>query len=288
MSVPVLCCIHEIMKKIILKGDFVMSIKVAIAGARGKMGAEAVHTVMKNEKMELVATLDYKKVGDTLASLELFPDHFEIPIFTDFEKLVTETKPDVFIDLTNPHCVYEHTKQALLHNVRPVVGTTGFTDEQLQELVDIAKEKGIGCIIAPNFAIGAILMMKFAKEAAKYFPDVEIIEMHHDQKLDAPSGTGIKTAQMISKVREEKQQGHSNEKETHAGARGANYEGMRIHSVRLPGLVAHQQVLFGGTGELLTIRHDSLNRGSFMGGVAFCIEEVMKLESLIYGLENII
>ena len=288
MSVPVLCCIHEIIKKITFKGDLVMSIKVAIAGARGKMGAEAVHTVMKSEKMELVAALDYKEVGNTLASLEFFPDTFEIPIYTDFEKLVAETKPDVFVDLTNPHCVYEHTKKALLHHVRPVVGTTGFTDEQLQELVDIAKEQRIGCIIAPNFAIGAILMMKFAKEAAKYFPDVEIIEMHHDQKLDAPSGTGIKTAQMISKVREEKQQGHPNEKETHAGSRGANYEGMRIHSVRLPGLVAHQQVLFGGTGELLTIRHDSLNRGSFMGGVAFCIEEVMKRETLIYGLENIL
>lgn len=265
-----------------------MSIKVAIAGARGKMGAEAVHTVMKNDNMQLVAALDYKEVGNTLASLDVFPDHFDIPIYTDFEKLVAETKPDVFVDLTNPQCVYEHTKQALLLHVRPVIGTTGFTDEQLQELTDIAKEKGIGCIIAPNFAIGAILMMKFAKEAAKYFPDVEIIEMHHDQKLDAPSGTGIKTAQMISEVREKRQQGHPNENETLAGARGANFEGMHIHSVRLPGLVAHQQVLFGRTGELLTIRHDSFNRGSFMGGVAYCIEEVMKRDTLIYGLENIL
>ena len=265
-----------------------MSIKVAIAGARGKMGMEAVHTVMNNAGMDLVAVLDYKEVATTLGELELFPNHYEVPIYTDFEQLVTDTLPDVLVDLTNPHFVYEHTKQALLHNVRPVIGTTGFTEEQLQELKDLANEKQIGCIIAPNFAIGAILMMKFAKEAAKFFPDVEIIEMHHDQKLDAPSGTGIKTAQMISEVREAKVQGHPNEKETHAGARGANYEGMHIHSVRLPGLVAHQQVLFGGTGELLTIRHDSLNRGSFMGGVAFCIGEVMKRNTLVYGLENII
>lgn len=265
-----------------------MTIKVAIAGARGKMGIEAVHTVMKNDKMELVAVLDYKKVGTTLADLELFPAHYNVPVYTDFAQLIADTKPDVLVDLTNPHCVYEHTKQALLHNVRPVVGTTGFTDEQLKELTDLANVNKLGCIIAPNFAIGAILMMKFAKEAAKYFPDVEIIEMHHDQKLDAPSGTGLKTAQMISEVRAEKVQGHPNEKETHAGARGANYEGMHIHSVRLPGLVAHQQVLFGGKGELLTIRHDSLNRDSFMGGVAFCIEEVVKMETLIYGLENII
>jgi 4-hydroxy-tetrahydrodipicolinate reductase len=265
-----------------------MVIKVAIAGARGKMGTEAVHTVMKHESMELVAAYDYKEVGATLSVLEQFPAHYQTPIYTDFEKLVADTKPDVLVDLTNPHFVYKHTKQALLNNVRPVVGTTGFTDEQLQELTNIAKEKQIGCIIAPNFAIGAILMMKFAKEAAKYFSDIEIIEMHHDQKLDAPSGTGLKTAQMMSEVRDEKIQGHPSEKETHEGARGANYEGMRIHSVRLPGLVAHQQVLFGGQGELLTIRHDSFNRGSFMGGVAFCIEEVMKQQQLIYGLENII
>lgn len=265
-----------------------MTIKVAIAGARGKMGTEAVHTVMKHEAMELVAVLDYKEIGTTLAELEQFPTTYEVPVYTDFAQLVAETKPDVLVDLTNPLQVYERTKEALLHNVRPVVGTTGFTEEQLQELKQLANDKKLGCIIAPNFAIGAILMMKFAKEASKYFPDVEIIEMHHDQKLDAPSGTGIKTAQMISEVRQAKQQGHPNEKETHDGARGADYEGMRIHSVRLPGLVAHQQVLFGGTGELLTIRHDSLNRGSFMGGIAFCVEEVMKRETLIYGLENII
>ena len=131
-------------------------------------------------------------------------------------------------------------------------------------------------------------MMKFAKEAAKYLPDVEIIEMHHDQKLDAPSGTGVKTAQMIQEVRMQKKQGHLEEKETLEGARGADFDGMHIHSVRLPGLVAHQQVLFGGDGQLLTIRHDSLNRDSFMSGVAFCVEEVIKMDQLVYGLENII
>ncbi len=263
-------------------------IKVAIAGARGKMGMEAVHTVMKREGMKLVSVLDYKEVGTTLAELDAFPSTYEVPIFTDFAQLVEETKPDVFVDLTNPHAVYAHTKQALELNVRPVIGTTGFTDEQLVELKELAARKRIGAIIAPNFAIGAILMMKFAREAAKYLPDVEIIEMHHDKKLDAPSGTGLKTAQMIAEVRQAKTQGHPNEKETHEGARGAEFEGMRIHSVRLPGLVAHQQVLFGGEGQLLTIRHDSLNRESFMSGVAFCIETVIGMESLVYGLENII
>lgn len=265
-----------------------MTIKVAIAGARGKMGIEAVHTMMKRDGLELVAVLDYKQVGETLADTGMFPTHYTAPIFTDFAELVEKTQPDVLIDLTNPGAVYEHTKQALVHNVRAVIGTTGFTDEQLSELTALAADKRLGCIIAPNFAIGAILMMKFAREAAKYLPDVEIIEMHHDRKLDAPSGTGLKTAQMIAEVREQKGQGHPNEKETHEGARGADFEGMKIHSVRLPGLVAHQQVLFGGEGQLLTIRHDSLNRESFMSGVAFCVEEVMKMEKLVYGLENII
>ena len=270
------------------KGRTTMTIRVSIAGARGKMGIEAVHTVMKKQGMELVSVLDYKEVGKTLADVDGFPANYEVPIYTDFQQLVDETNPDVLIDLTNPHAVYKHTKQALERNVRPVIGTTGFTDEQLEELTNMAAEKKLGCIIAPNFAIGAILMMKFAKEAAKYLPDVEIIEMHHDQKLDAPSGTGLKTAQMIAEVREAKRQGHLEETETIAGARGADFEGMRIHSVRLPGLVAHQQVLFGGEGQLLTIRHDSLNRGSFMSGVAFCVEKVMEMENLVYGLENII
>lgn len=265
-----------------------MTIKVAIAGARGRMGSDAVRTVLKQQEMELVAALDYKEVGETLGDLEMFSSDLNVPIFTNLLELISETKPDVLIELTNPQSVYEHTKEALLHNVRPVVGTTGFTDKQLEELKEIAEQNKVGCIIAPNFAIGAILMMKFAKEAAKYLPDVEIIEMHHDRKLDAPSGTGLKTAQLIAEVRAQKKQGHPNEKETIQGARGADFDGMHIHSVRLPGLVAHQEVLFGGEGQLLTIRHDSLNRESFMGGIVYCVKTVMSMEKLVYGLENIL
>lgn len=265
-----------------------MTIRVAIAGARGKMGREAVNTVLKRDGMELVAALDYKYVGESLAELEIFSPNLNVPIYTELTNLIHETTPDVLIDLTNPQSVYEHTKVALLHNVRPVVGTTGFTEEQLAELTHLAEEQRVGCIIAPNFAIGAILMMKFAQEAAKYLPNVEIIEMHHDRKLDAPSGTGVKTAQMIREVREGRKQGHPSEHETIEGARGADFDGMRIHSVRLPGLVAHQQVLFGGEGQLLTIRHDSFNRESFMDGVMYCVETVMSLDRLVYGLENIL
>lgn len=265
-----------------------MTIKVAIAGARGRMGQEAVHTVMKDQNMELVSVLDYKEVGETLADTKLFPQTFTVPIFLDLAELSSKTKPDVLVDLTSPESVYQHTREALELGIRPVVGTTGFSDEELKELSAYSAEHGIGCIIAPNFAIGAVLMMKFAEQAAKYLPDIEIIEMHHDQKLDAPSGTAMKTASLIADHRKTHNQGHPKEKETIAGARGANYDGMRIHSVRLPGLVAHQQVLLGGDGQLLTIRHDSFNRGSFMSGVALSINKVMEMENLVYGLENII
>lgn len=265
-----------------------MTIRVAIAGARGRMGQEAVHTIMKNQGMELVAVLDYKEVGKTLADTKLFPSSYSTPVFTDMDLLHKKTKPDVLVDLTSPESVYQHTRQALELGIRPVVGTTGFSDDELKDLTDFSRENKIGCIIAPNFAVGAVLMMKFAEQAAKYLPDIEIIEMHHDQKLDAPSGTAMKTANMISAHRDVHGQGHPKEKETLAGARGADYDGMRIHSVRLPGLLAHQQVLMGGEGQLLTIRHDSFNRGSFMSGVALSVEKVMDLEVLVYGLENII
>ncbi|MBK3496741.1 4-hydroxy-tetrahydrodipicolinate reductase [Viridibacillus sp. YIM B01967] len=265
-----------------------MTIRVAIAGPRGKMGSEAVHTVMKNDNMELVAVLDHREIADSLEDYAEFPNNYCIPVYTDLESLFKTERPDVFVDLTTPETVYKHTKEALLNGVRPVIGTTGFTDEQLEELTELSTELKLGTIIAPNFAIGAILMMKFSQMAAAYLPDVEIIEMHHDRKLDAPSGTANKTAQLIQENRRGHKQGHPDEVETIEGARGADIDGMRIHSVRLPGLVAHQQVLFGGEGQLLTLRHDSFSRSSFMSGVKFSIEKVMELDDLVYGLENIL
>jgi 4-hydroxy-tetrahydrodipicolinate reductase len=263
-------------------------IRVAIGGPRGKMGQEAVHTIMNNENMELVAVLDHKEIGELLSESPEFPASYDVPVFLELESLITIIRPDVFLDLTTPHQVFEHTKLCLQNNVRPVIGTTGFTDEQLRHCTTLAKNNQLGCIVAPNFAIGAVLMMKFAKMAAAYFPDVEIIEMHHDQKLDAPSGTAYKTARMIAEVRPSHKQGHPNEEETIAGARGASFDGIPIHSVRLPGLIAHQQVLFGGDGQLFTLRHDSFNRQSFMSGVTFSINQVMDLTELVYGLENIL
>ncbi|MEN1969368.1 4-hydroxy-tetrahydrodipicolinate reductase [Lentibacillus sp. N15] len=264
-----------------------MQIKVIIAGPRGRMGSEAIKMVEQEESFELVAVLDRINGGKQVKDIEGMPA-LDIPIFEDASTCFEQVQADVFVDLTVPNAAFDHAKQALNHRVRPIIGTSGLTEEQIEVLTQIANEMNTGCLIAPNFAIGAVLMMQFAKMAAKYFPDVEIIEKHHDQKLDAPSGSAIKTAQLISATRKEKQQGHPKETETMPGARGASMNGMHIHSVRLPGLVAHQEVIFGGAGQLLTLKHDSFNRGSFMDGIHFSIQQVMALETLVYGLENIV
>ncbi|RNB58682.1 4-hydroxy-tetrahydrodipicolinate reductase [Brevibacillus gelatini] len=245
-------------------------IRVAVAGANGRMGQEVVKMLAQDDQLIFTGNLDTRLAAD------------------EVNKQMEEMKPDVLVDFTTPHSVYKNMELCLAHGVRPVVGTTGLTPEQLQEMTERFKEAGLGAIIAPNFAIGAILCMKFAAMAAKYMPHVEIIELHHDRKLDAPSGTALKTAEMIAAVRQELKQGHPEETETIPGARGAEYEGFRIHSVRLPGMVAHQEVLFGATGQTLSIRHDSINRESFMPGVNMAIKAVMNMDGLIYGLEHLI
>lgn len=261
--------------------------KIIVAGPRGKMGREAVKMINNTEHFTLVACVDHKNDGLKVKDIEGLPDS-NAPIYQDISKCFSDIEADVLVDLTTPEFGYKHTKLALLNGIRPVVGTTGFTKEQLQELEQLTEEKELGVVIAPNFALGAVLMMQFSKWAAKYFPDVEIIERHHDQKLDAPSGTAVKTAELIQEAREAKKQGHRDEKETLEGARGADVDGMHIHSVRLPGLVAHQEVMFGSSGETLTIKHDSINRESFMTGVKLSVEKVMELNAFIYGLENLL
>ncbi|PYZ98400.1 4-hydroxy-tetrahydrodipicolinate reductase [Alteribacter lacisalsi] len=262
-------------------------IRIVIAGPRGNMGKEAVQMVLETDQFELAGVIDRKNGGKTLADLQGLPDA-AVPVFDDPVHCFQETQPDVLVDLTNPDTGKVHMKLALENGVRPVIGTTGFSEADVEEMSLLAESKELGAIIAPNFAIGAILMMKFSQTAARYMPDVEIIEQHHDRKLDAPSGTAVKTAQLISEVREKKKQGHPDEEETLQGARGADVDGMHIHSLRLPGLVAHQEVIFGGEGQTLKIRHDSINRRSFMPGVKMACEEVMRIGVLVYGLEHII
>jgi 4-hydroxy-tetrahydrodipicolinate reductase len=261
-------------------------IKIVIAGPRGRMGREALQLIHNTVHFTLVGAVDRKNHGKLISEIEGLPA-IDAPVFESLEGCLSQVRPDVLLDLTTPEIGRIHTKMALEFGVRPVVGTTGFSGQDLEELKQLAEEKQLGAIIAPNFAVGAVLMMKFSQMAAKYFQNVEIIELHHDQKLDAPSGTGIKTAEMISAVREPMKQGHPDEEEHIKGARGADFEGIRLHSVRLPGLIAHQEVLFGGDGQALTIRHDSYNRASFMSGVKLAIETVMTVDLLVYGLENI-
>lgn len=255
-----------------------MTTKVIIAGFKGKMGSTAVQMVKDDQELELAALLDPFAAEEEVDG---------VPVFRSKEDLIG-FEADVWVDFTTPKFAYENTRFALENGFAPVVGTTGFTPEEIQELTSLSEEKKLGGLIAPNFAIGAILLMQFAAQAAKYFPHLEIIELHHDKKKDAPSGTAVKTAELVSQTRTSLQQGAEDEEELMAGARGAAFDGFRIHSVRLPGLVAHQEVIFGAQGEGLTIRHDSYDRISFMSGVNLGIKEVVKREKLVYGLEYLL
>ncbi len=262
-------------------------IKVVVAGALGRMGQESCKTVLKAEGMELIGAIDTREIGSPLG-IHLGIANLDIKISDNLEKTLQELKPDVVIDFTRPGVVQGNIEVALKHGVRPVVGTTGMSSSEIQHFQEMATQNQTGALIVPNFAIGALLMIKFAAEAAKYFPHVEIIELHHDQKMDAPSGTAIKTAEAISEVRGNMSQGMPSELEKIEGVRGGNYEGMRIHSVRLPGFVAHQEVILGGIGQTLTIRHDSISRESFMPGLVLAVRKVMSLQHLVYGLENLL
>lgn len=262
-------------------------IRVVVVGAKGRMGRETVKAVLNDPELELVGAVD-RSLNGVLVSEVIGVETGSLQFANDLDKTLLETKADVMVDFTNPAVIKGNIDTAIQYGVRPVVGTTGMTPEEIAAWDESCKERGIGGVIAPNFAIGAILMMRFAAEAARFLPHVEIIEMHHDQKLDAPSGTAIKTLELIAKEREKMGQGHQNEHESIKGSRGGDYEGMRVHSVRLPGYVAHQQVIFGGLGQTLTIRHDSINRESFMPGVVMSCKEVMKYEGMVYGLENLL
>ncbi|MFS1512375.1 4-hydroxy-tetrahydrodipicolinate reductase [Chengkuizengella sp. SCS-71B] len=262
------------------------TIKVAVSGASGRMGKEVVKMVLTSPELELVAAIDSKGGEDAGALVGLDP--CGVKIQDDLELALVESSAQVIVDFTTPHAVMKNTKMAIKHKVRPVVGTTGLTPQDIEELDELCKKEDIGGIIAPNFAIGAILMMKFAAQAAKYMPHLEIIEYHGDQKLDAPSGTSVKTAELISESRKEFRQGNPDEKETIDGSRGGQYNGFRIHSVRLPGVFAQQEVIFGGHGQSLKIRHDSYDREGYMPGVNLAIQKVIDLNGIVYGFEHFV
>ena len=261
-------------------------VTVLVNGACGRMGRAVLKAVQEAEDLQLAGAVDIAGGTDCGELAGLSPNG--VLVETDLQAVLTRIKPEVMIDFTRLDVVFDNVMTALKAKVSPVVGTTGLSDEQKAEIKKLSEEMDTPAFIAPNFAIGAVLMMVMAKQAAKYMPDVEIIELHHDKKLDAPSGTAVQTAAMIAEVRAKHKQGHPEEKEKLAGARGAEYEGMHIHSVRLPGYVAHQEVIFGGLGQTLTIRHDSLNRESFMPGVVLAAQKVRSLKGLTVGLDKLL
>ena len=261
-------------------------IKVLVNGACGRMGQAVLAAVLDDSELCLAAAVDYVAGGD--AGELIGRGKIGVTIEKDLSAAIEAHKPQVMVDFTRPDVVLENALTALRAKVSPVVGTTGLTDEGKAKIKELAEANDTPAFIAPNFAIGAVLMMLMARQAAKYMPEAEIIELHHDKKLDAPSGTALQTAQMIAEVRASHAQGHPDEKEKLAGARGANFEGMHIHSVRLPGYVAHQEVIFGGLGQTLTIRHDSMNRESFMPGVVLACKKVLGLTGLTVGLDKLL
>lgn len=243
-----------------------MPTKILINGASGRMGQEAVKAIQNDSELTLVAQTGR---ADNLA-----------------EK-IKSSGAEIVIDFTSPQSAFENTLTIINAGAHPVIGTTGIKPEQIKQLQKLAAEKKLGGIIAPNFCIGAVLMMQFAQTAARYYNDVEIIESHHTGKLDAPSGTAVKTAEMIAKNRKAEPERKSIH-ENITGSRGALYQGVPIHAIRLPGFVASQDVIFGGLGETLSIRHNTINRESFMPGVILACKKVPQLSELVYGLENIL
>lgn len=241
-------------------------IRILVNGANGRMGQEAVKAIE--------AAADLILVGKTGRH-------------DDLSTQIKNSRAQVVVDFTNADAVFINSKSIIETGAHPVIGTSGLTAEQIQTLQTLCAFKQLGGIIAPNFSIGAILMMRFAAEAARYFANAEIVEMHHPGKLDAPSGTAIKTANMIAKSRHELPLIRG-EKEILPGARGANSTDIRIHALRLPGVVADQEVIFGGIGETLSIRHHTQSRETFMTGVLLACRKVMELNTLIYGLENLL
>lgn len=256
--------------------------KVLIAGFTGSMGQEAVKLVDSMDNFEMVAGFAPHAEKNPAA----YDLNENVQIFNDLTEIPPQVA-DIWIDFTAPSAVYENTKFAIENQIIPIVGTTGLTDKQEEELIALSKKESLPGLIAPNFGMSAVLLMKFAQEAAQYFPDVEIIEMHHADKKDAPSGTALATAKLIAENRPEHESA-PNEVETLKQVRGGDYQGVKIHSVRLPGYIAHEQVLFGAKGEALTIRQDSFDRSSFMSGVKVALEKVPALNQLVVGLENIL
>jgi len=261
-------------------------IKILTNGAFGRMGRAMSSKMMAEDDMQVVAAVDVKGIGCDLGEICGMGAN-GVKIQDDLEAAIKSAKPDVMLDFTNPQAVMKNIRIALSNNVACVVGTTGLSDENLAEIDALAKANGTPIFAASNFAISAVLMMRFAAEAVKYMPDVEIVETHDSHKLDAPSGTAMTTAKMICANRKVFSQGETNSFELLPGSRGGDFQGMRVHSVRVPGVISMQDCIFGAPGQLLTIRAESTNAECFFPGVAMALRKVQSLEGLTFGLDKL-
>jgi len=274
------------------------TVPVLVSGALGRMGSEVVNSVLNSPDCELVAAIDTNKKnnGENISQL-LNLKKSEVFVSNDLEGSLCSISQDyrnenikpVLVDFTHPDSVYENTRSAIAYGISPVVGTTGLTPSQINDLAIFAQKANIGCAIIPNFSVGMVLLQQAASVAAKFYDNIELIEMHHNQKADSPSGTCIKTAEMIEEYPKKYNQSLVKETESLKGVRGGVRDsGLNIHSIRLPGLLAHQVVIMGSPGETYTIKHDTIDRKAYMPGVLQAIRKIGKFDSLIYGLEKLI
>jgi 4-hydroxy-tetrahydrodipicolinate reductase len=246
------------------------------------MGGTVVEAVQKEPGLQLVGAVDLpERAGQNVHG---------VAVRGDLATALADTQPRVMVDFTQPGAAMQNVRLAMPRGVAPVVGTTGFSDADLEECRALAEKHQVPIFIAPNFSIGAVLLMQFAAEASKHFAFAEIIELHHENKIDAPSGTALRTAHLMREARGEAFARPPVQEEDIRleGVRGGNSENIRIHSVRLPGLVAHQEVILGGPGQTLTLRHDQPDRKAFMPGVLLAVKQVWSLTGLVVGLERLL
>ena len=274
------------------------TIPVLVSGALGKMGREVVKAVTNSDECSLVAAIDLNKNnnGKNISEIIDIPDS-DIFLSNDLEgnlcsisqKFSKSAVRPVMVDFTHPTSVYENTRASIAYGVSPVVGTTGLNIDQIKELAIFSEKASVGSAIIPNFSVGMILLQQAASVAAKFYDNIELIEMHHNQKADSPSGTCIKTAEMIEEYPKDFNKDIIDEKESLKGVRGGkSSSGINIHSIRLPGLLAHQVVIMGSQGETYTIRHDTIDRKAYMPGVLHAIKKIGSFNTLVYGLEKIV
>ncbi|MCR4425283.1 MAG: 4-hydroxy-tetrahydrodipicolinate reductase [Firmicutes bacterium] len=259
------------------------TIRVIVTGASGRMGKEVIKAVSGAEGMRVVGAVDMRGAGQDAGLLAAIGP-LGIPVRPDLSEVIDDSAPDVMVDFTVADAAVSNMMTAIEKGVRFVVGTSGIPAASCERIVRAASDRGVGGVIVPNFAIGAVLMMRFARMAAKYMPSCEIVELHHDGKVDFPSGTARATAVDVASARSD----WNPSARPGASGRGVSVEGVPIHSVRLPGLVAHQEVIFGGQGQVLTIRHDSMGRDSFMPGVLLAVRRVITLDRVITGLDPLL